>query len=147
MMDWFMLKPYLIWNVALPVCTLAISGCERGPEIVRVSGKVTSHGGGWPKPGYIDFAPVHAADGLPLVPGMAKFDTDGNFVVLTGQREGLLPGEYRVAVRCWESEPGKHDSHKDLVPERFGNPATSGLELKVEPGSKPIIQNWDIPAK
>ncbi len=126
-------------------CIVALAGCRHDPGIVPVSGKVTLNGGDWPKPGYIDFSPVEPAEGFPAVPAAARFDVAGNFVVKTGPRDGLMPGRYLVTVRCWERMPTLTDPGKNYAPERFSRPNTSGLELKVEPGSKPIVQNWDIP--
>ena len=62
----------------------------------------------------------------------------------TGQRDGLMPGHYRIAVRCWQREPTDADPGKNHVPARFTNPATSGLELHVAPGSGPMVKDWDI---
>jgi hypothetical protein len=132
--------------LAALLCLAVLAGCGRGEGLVPVRGKVTFHGGGWPRPGYIDFAPLQAAGSAPLVPGVARFNTAGDFVVLCGPKEGLMPGEYRVAVRCWEREPTDFSEGKSLVPQRFANPVGSGLVLKVKPGSKAIEQNWDIPA-
>lgn len=129
----------------LALVCVAVAGCSRGPGIVPVRGRVTLNGGEWPKPGYIDFTPVKAAEGFPLIPAVARFEADGSYSVKTGQLEGLMPGEYRIAVRCWQREPTDAAPGKNYVPVRFTHPATSGLELKVPPDSGPIEQDWDIP--
>lgn len=125
---------------------LTLAGCGRSDGIVPVTGKITLNGGAWPKPGYVVFSPAKAADGKPLVPGMARFETDGAFSVKTGEQDGLMPGQYKVAIRCWEREPGhgKGETGKSALPDRFGDPSASGLELKVEPGSGPIVFNKDV---
>jgi hypothetical protein len=128
-------------------CLAMPAGCgkDRGAGVVPVSGRVTYHGGGWPNSGYLDFCPVKKADGFPLAPGVAKFDADGNFVVKTEDRDGLMPGQYRVGVRCWDRPPTDGQGGKNILSEQNAAPDHSGLEVTVEPGSQPITLNWDIP--
>jgi hypothetical protein len=122
-------------------------GCGRDiPEMVPVSGRVTLAGGAWPKPGVITFAPLKPAEGFPGRPGVAHFDTDGHFVAKTGQYEGLIPGEYRISVSCWEVVPTGSNDGKGYLPMRFSNPTTSGLTLIIElRQSDPVIWDKDFP--
>jgi hypothetical protein len=134
-----------------PVFTLMLAvvlgGCGRNAGLVPVSGRVTLNGGNWPKGGTITFAPVKPADKCALVPAMASFDANGNFVARSSMGAGVMPGEYHVAVTCWEREPTDSTPGKNLAPERFANAGTSCLTLKVEPGSRSLMQNYDIPTK
>ncbi|MBN2578488.1 MAG: hypothetical protein JXB10_05805 [Pirellulales bacterium] len=122
-------------------------GCGRKiPEIVPVSGKVTLEGGAWPKPGTITFAPLKPAKGFPSRPGVGHFNTDGSFVAETGQYEGLIPGEYRISVSCWEVVPTGSSDGKGYLPKKFCNPTTSGLTLTIEADrSDPVIWEHDFP--
>ena len=131
----------------LAVGILPCSGCQSDvPEMVPVRGRVTLEGGAWPKPGIVDFTPIKVAPGFPLKPGSARFDTDGAFVVKTGEYEGLIPGDYRIAVVCWEKPPRDDTPGKSYIPHKFSQPALSGLTLKIEPGqSGPVIWNHDFP--
>jgi hypothetical protein len=131
--------------MAIPV---GLSGCGRGSvETIPVKGKVTLHGGVWPKAGQINFTPFKPADGFPAQVGSGRFETDGSFVAKTGEHEGLVPGEYRIAVSCWKIEPGEGKSGVSYVQEKFTYPNQSGLTLKIEPGqSGPVIWDYDFPA-
>jgi hypothetical protein len=127
-------------------CVALLAGCgRRGVQTVPVSGKLTFAGGPWPREGVVFFSPAQAAEGLPLIPVVATFNADGAFVVKTNARPGLVPGKYRVAVHCWEKAPSHEGAGKSYVPARFLQPETSGLELTVEPSSRPIVWNQDIP--
>ena len=127
------------------ICVLA-PGCRRShPAMVPVRGKLTLNGGPWPKPGIISFCPVKAAEGFPTRPGSAVFDADGVFVAKTSQYYGLIPGEYRIAVICWEKPPGDNGGGgKSYIPLHFTLPGESGLELKVPPNSDTVVWDKDI---
>jgi len=114
--------------------------------MVPVRGKVTLEGGEWPKPGVVNFTPIQSAPGLPRKPGAGHFDTDGAFTASTGDYPGLIPGDYRVTVTCWEVEPGDNDPGRSFTPEKFTLPAESGLELKVPADARgPIVWEQDLP--
>ena len=132
--------------IASALCVLA-PGCRPSPPaMIPVHGKVTLNGGRWPKPGMIFFCPVKAAKGFPTKPGSAVFGADGVFVAKTSRYEGLIPGEYQIAVRCWEKEPGEEDPGIAYTSMRFTVASESGLELKVPADSGPIVWNQDLPA-
>jgi hypothetical protein len=126
---------------------LLCGGCGRDiPEMVPVRGRVTLEGGAWPKPGIVDFTSYQPAKGFPCKSGSGHFGTDGSFVVKTGEYEGLMPGEYRIAVCCWEKEPTHDFPGKSYLPEKFSEPSQSGLVLKIEPGeSGPIEWSYNFP--
>ena len=132
--------------IAAALCVLA-PGCRRPhPAMIPVRGKVTLNGGPWPKPGMIFFCPVKAAEGFLTHPGSAVFGTDGVFAARTSRYEGLIPGEYQVAVKCWEKEPSDAGPGIAYTPMRFTVGSESGLELKVPAGSGPIVWDQDLPA-
>lgn len=143
------MKPLLLRVISgLTVCCLALSGCgSDAPEMVPVEGRVTLDGGPWPQPGMVFFTPLQPADGLPRRPGLGRFDTDGEFTVTTRTPgDGLIPGTYRIAVECWEIEPTDTRPGKSYTAERYTDPASSGLELKIERGTRETVRwDYDIP--
>ena len=90
--------------VASFCCLLSFSGCGgRDVEQVSVSGKVTLDGGAMPGPGTLYFTPASAAEGSPLRPGTANFKADGSYSAGSFEEgDGLVPGNYKVDVHCWE---------------------------------------------
>ena len=86
-----------------------LPGCgSKHPTTVPVRGTITYGGGAWPKGGAVFFTCVKPAEGFPGRPGMARFDTQGRFVVTTWENvEGLMPGQYRVGIECWKLPPSK----------------------------------------
>lgn len=129
------------------VATLA-PGCDSGIRTVPVKGKITYGGGDWPREGMLFFAPVEPAPGTPRRGGMADFDHQGNFVVATfGERDGLVPGDYRVNVQCWEVPPGMNGQPaKSYVPKQYQHGATNGFTLTVPSDAKRTIEVvYDVP--
>jgi len=135
-----------VFSILLGVSMLA--GCRSDvPEMVPVKGKVTFKGGAWPKRGVVNFTPFKPAEGFPRRPGSGHFDKDGAFVATTGEFEGLIPGEYRISISCWEKEPSDDSPGVSYLPKKFVNPSQSGLTLKIEPGtSGPIVWEEDFPS-
>ena len=137
-------------RLALPLILLALpllGGCGRGPGVVPVQGKITLRGGNWPSEGFVVFSPIQAAEGQPLVPGMARLEMDGSFAAKTGEHNGLMPGEYLVAITCWERAPTDAQGGKSAIPARYGDPSKSGLKVSVPMGSPRIVVNWDVSVK
>lgn len=156
-------------------CLVPLAGCsssERG--LVPVSGKVTLDGGSWAKPGRLIFTPTGqgSAEGGAMRPSIADFGTDGQYTVSSYEGSpGLYPGEYKVAVECWEEEPGMANPNaaadlgkkglspgfnnkkipmpgpgKSYVPEKYRSSEKSDLSVKVESG-KPVTANFDVKSK
>ena len=140
-------RPWWVTMTSVAVAT-AITGCGRGPNIAPVSGVVTLDG----KPlagASVLFMPVDGG-----VPGRAATKDDGSFSLTTFQeKDGALVGRHRVAVSKVETTgataggdglSGKLDGRRMrtswLTPERYGAPATSGLEATVERGGKNVFE-------
>ncbi len=125
---------------ALTICGPAIfagllcgcgSGEEPTPETVPVQGKVTYQGKPVPK-GTISFQP---SDGRPAV---GEIQSDGTYSLSTfGEKDGAILGAHKVMVVAKSGDPSKMPSTpgyvppKDLVPQKYGSTATSGLETTV----------------
>lgn len=133
--------------ILMALCLIA--GCGKDSlEIVPVVGRVTRAGNGWGRPGMIYFAPSEPAPGFPRLPGMGDVDTDGNFRATTQpNRDGLVPGTYRVSLEIWEIPPTMGGpSPKSYVPKKYQTAASSGLEVIVPADSSGKVEvHWDIP--
>ena len=80
-------------------------------------------------------------------PGMARpyarTDENGQFTVSTyGMNDGAPAGEYRVSV-SWKGplrgvSPDQRDALPELLPARYGDPATSGIRVRVVPGNNAL---------
>ena len=137
------------WGLLLAAACVVLFGCGRGgPEVVRVTGKVTFGGGAWPAEGVLYFTPVEPAEGMPARPAPADFDKEGNFTVTSfDEGDGLVPGKYRVAVECWESAPSmdKPGPVISYVAKKYQTAATSDLVVVIESGSGTTTVELDVP--
>lgn len=114
----------------LLVSVVGCGGSDADPNLVQVSGSVTLSGQPV-KSGVVGFV----GDG-----GKSVFSgeiEDGQYTLKAGQAApGALPGNYRVSIRAWESEPtmdaeGKPVPGKESIPKKYFETATSGLEATV----------------
>ncbi len=138
----------LAGEFACLMIAFSLLGCGGGgPDVVPVTGRVTLAGGGWGRPGMIFFAPVEPAAGYPRLPGMADVDKEGNFRATTQpNRDGLVPGTYRVGLEMWEVPPTMGGPPaKSYLPQKYQAAATSGLEVIVPADGDPVEVAWDIP--
>jgi hypothetical protein len=130
--------------VAIIVCSLI--GCgEKGPGLIPVTGKVTYGGGDWPKPGNINFNPVEPAEGFPRLNGTAEFATDGSFTVKSsGDKMGLVPGKYMIALECWEEMRSMETNNpgKSYIPDGY---QPEQVEISVGESKKEVT--FDVPKK
>jgi hypothetical protein len=133
--------------LAATILVLA-AGCGGDrPQTISVSGRIALDGGEWPQPGRLTFSTVEPAEGFPERPGTAFFEVDGKFEAFTWEKgDGLMPGKYKVVVECWEVEPTMEDPvGKSYVSNLYTSPASSPLEVAVEPGQRSIKLTWDVP--
>ena len=128
----------------LAFCVILV-GCEKkGPVTVPVHGTLTFNGGPCPQSGTVHFAPLHAAEGLPLRPGSGDFDVDGTFEVTSFELgDGLVPGTYRVRIECWEQYPGDFRPGVSYVPEKY-----EPEQLVIEDDTREAVEvSYDVPPK
>jgi hypothetical protein len=128
------------------VVAVMLSGCgPSGPAYWPISGKVTFQG----KPvaiGEIRFC--NSKIGIDVVESLKG---DGQYVVVTGKRNGLPEGEYQVAimpkldfskVKCEKdgrpiasTMPTPLERNPPNIPRNYRSPATSNLTVTVKPTS------------
>jgi len=125
-----MLSSVWIWGILT-----AVFGCgSRNPATVPVTGTVTFNG-----------TPVEGANvsffGQQGRPAAGVSDGQGRFRLMTfAPGDGALPGEYEVVVTKTEApseDPNRpYPPVRSLLPERYGNRASSGLRASVRPDEK-----------
>ncbi len=129
------------------VSLAAIAGCGSGrPNTVSVEGTVTLGG----KP--VDGAAVMLIPDGQGKPASGQTDHEGKFLLKTFEAgDGAMPGKYKVTVSLvkvsgvkadadglsGEVEPGGIKKEY-LVPEKYGDPKTSGLTAEVKSGMEPL---------
>ena len=128
--------------IVLLLALAAVVGCGRGPQRAHVEGKVLYEG----EPlqfGTVMFQPPSGQ------PSQARIRSDGTFTMETfGHGPGAIVGRRRVRITSYESDaPGAEAAMEEeaatgrmLIPARYGEYATSGLEVEIHPGrNEPII--------
>jgi hypothetical protein len=119
-------------------CLLFVGCGERLPETVPVAGKVSWQDGPLTD-GTVVFHPHHIEAGRPKRPATGKLQADGSFVLTTFRHaDGAVPGDYRVTIHSYASDPAASDDderpgdYRWRIPERYGDPSRSGLVASVD---------------
>ncbi len=115
----------------------AMTSCSRSSQESQVSGVVTLDGNAI-GPGIIVFAPLGSGK-----PATGSIESDGSFMLMTSRETGLAPGKYQVAVSVREvpqnvKRGDRPPPGKLLIPEKYEDSTTSGLEYEVAPGKNTI---------
>jgi hypothetical protein len=139
----------------LALVAFTVAGCsgEAPPDTVPVSGKVTYKGNPVTS-GQVLFQPMQAVGeaattGL-VRPAVGTIGSDGRYSMKSfGEGEGVLPGEYEVAVISYADEPTPEEYaegavRKLAIPERYTNGKTSGLKRQVAAGDKPHVYDIEL---
>ena len=130
-------------RVAIAACRTAmlivivVTGCHRSSQESQVSGVVTLDGSPI-GPGMIVFAPVGGG-----TPATGSIERSGSYTLNTSREVGLAAGKYKVAISIRELPENVKRSDqippgKLLIPERYEQSTTSGLEYEVKPGGNTI---------
>jgi len=117
---------------------LAVAGCSGDPDMVAAvpaSGTVTFKG----KPletGTVQFVPTKGRGAV----GTIK---DGKFTLTTyKENDGAVPGQHTVTVAAYKEVKVKGETEPQqvlIVPEKFANPASSGIVIDIPSGGKEDI--------
>lgn len=119
------------------VAVTSLVGC--GNEFGATASGVVTLDGQPVTPGLVTFAPADPA----ALPAVSDLDADGGFELTTQKKPGLTPGTYRVSVQAFEPPDvpkgqRSFEPSKPLVPEKYLQTTTSGLEYTIESGSNTI---------
>jgi hypothetical protein len=134
-----------LWRTLALSTTLAVTigGCGSSapdrPATVPVKGKVTYKGQPVTK-GTVSFQPDQGS------PATAEIQPDGTYSLSTFQPgDGAVPGHYRVGIIANTADPTMipgstpgYKPPKDLVPKKYNDPMTSGLEATVSKDGKDV---------
>jgi hypothetical protein len=128
-------------GAAVASCVVAIglaSGCSRSSQESRVSGIVTLDGKEI-GPGTVVFAPTGGGN----KPATGSIESGGSYVLMTSRETGLAPGKYQAAISIREvpqnvKRGDRPPPGKLLIPEKYEESSTSGLEYEVQPGDNTI---------
>jgi hypothetical protein len=113
-------------------------GCRGGSMESDVSGTVTLDGKKV-GPGTVVFAPAQPGG----KPATGSIESDGSYNIKTSRATGLSAGAYRVAVSVREMPQNvkrgdRPPPGKSVIPEKYEDENTSGLQYDVAPGRNTI---------
>lgn len=124
-------------------CLFAMVGCDRGPETIPLEGRVT-YGNQPLEFGTVIFQPSSGQ------PARGKIQPDGTFSLSTFRPgDGVVPGKHLVRITCYETDrPGATVESgqeipvlgESLIPVKYGNYQTSGLEMEIGPQTKQPVE-------
>ncbi|MEN6405319.1 MAG: hypothetical protein ABFC77_02495 [Thermoguttaceae bacterium] len=123
--------------LTIAIC-LTTTGCGRSDHAstVSVTGKVTFNG----KPlqsGSVMFVPDTGR------PAEGEIQSDGTFQLTTyAKNDGAAIGHHRVAITCTgpsKDTSGEASPGPSLIPEKYGDYKTSGLEVTVKDKNEPFV--------
>jgi hypothetical protein len=121
-----------------PIVIALLMGCSSSTQESQVIGSVKLDGNPI-GPGMVVFAPIEGDD----KPATGSIDAAGNYSLKTSRETGLATGKYKVAVSIREMPQNvkrgdRPPLGKLLIPEKYEQSSTSGLEYSVEPGNNTI---------
>jgi hypothetical protein len=150
-----------LFGAVLPfvICLcVMLPGCSgdgvKPPPLHPVSGRVTYQGkpvSGATVTFIADTKPAAVAPKSKSEPGWparcsGEADDDGNYTLAWDDlHQGAPEGTYKVAITAtapFEEGDDTDEARPNAIPDRFGNPKTSGLTAKVESGENVI--NFDL---
>jgi hypothetical protein len=115
----------------------AVAGCNHGPKMAPVTGKVLYNGKAL-EFGVITFQPPSGQ------PAQGVIQSDGAFTLSTYKlNDGAVVGTHKVRIACYESQrpgapkaPGEQTLGKLLIPEKYTFFDQSGFTAEVSEGRK-----------
>ncbi len=132
-----MIQPWMQIVLLSAAVSVVVGGCNRGPAMAPVSGKVTYKGQPL-KHGNVLFQPSVGP------PAKGEIGPDGSYTLSTYKKnDGAVLGKHRVQVICVDprAKPANPDeetpSAKSLIPEKYSNYVTSEITVEVVKGGGP----------
>jgi hypothetical protein len=117
--------------VGLGIVLAGLVGCGRsGPTLVPVEGQVTFQGQPL-KTGSLLFQPDAAKGNSSTLTPSGTIGPDGRYKLYTQERPGAPPGWYKVGIVAQEAPPNDPYAMRSLIPQRYGDPQTSGISIEV----------------
>lgn len=128
----------------LPILAIAFAGCTDGPDLGRVSGRIT-----------LDGAPLADASVMFLPdaggrPAMAVTDREGRYELnFDGQNAGALVGRHEVKITTFRAENVEFDENDHEVvtpeqPERLPRRYHARSELTADVGPGETVCNFEL---
>lgn len=136
------------------VCGFGLAGCGGGevkpPPLFPVTGTVTYQGKAVPGATVV-FLPTakQKAKDPPLFRPFGVADDEGNYSLMWSEdHEGAPAGQYKVAISAVapatdDEEGDSQTKPANAVPDKYGNPATSGFSATVEDGGENVF-NFEL---
>jgi hypothetical protein len=123
--------------VAIALVVFGSAGCNRGPALYAVHGKVVYPDGTPMKGGTMT---CELADNSQKMMSRATINMeDGTFTIMTFKEgDGVPPGKYRALVLGRRNDPKKETIDPEIIGQvhpRYSSYDTSGLEFTVEPSA------------
>jgi len=135
-------------TIACASLIISATGCNRGPELAAVTGKVLYNG----QPlqfGSVTFQPTRGQ------PARGEIQSDGTFELSTfSLGDGAVVGSHKVKIACYESQspafvkgPGEQRLGRSLIPVKYTLFDQSGLTADVKPdAAEPFVFDLTGPA-
>jgi hypothetical protein len=113
------------------LCVIGVGGCNRGPKMVQVSGKVLYKDGTVPHGGVcvVNFIPTPESTAVIKKAASGAIGPDGSFSLTTRtSNDGVYVGEYAVSFTVF---PGPMDP-RSLVLQKYASPALTPFKVKLD---------------
>ncbi len=135
------------------ICSAAsFVGCGSGNKLgtIPIEGTVTYQGKPLTK-GIVSYLPAQSGVGRTA---SGPLDAEGKFILTTQvKHDGVVKGEYKIVVHSYDENPDEPQTReereargnqpvkpKSLIPEKYTNPATSGLTDTVDDNHSGVKQ-------
>lgn len=142
-------QPNLLAAMVCGAALLAGCGSNSKFDTIPIKGTVTYKGKPLTK-GIVTYLPAKSGVGRTA---NGPLDANGAFIMTThAKHDGVAPGDYNIVVFCYDESSeapqtreereakGQAFKQKSLIPEKYTNPATSGLTDTVDDNHSGVKQ-------
>lgn len=138
------------WRILLcsALAALVAAGCgsDDKPKTVPVTGTVTYKGQPLTS-GMITFLPTGGTTNAEanVRPATDMLESDGTYSLTTfAPGDGVRPGEYLVTIVSYEVPPSPEGGGIWAIPQKYGNPQTSGLKASIPAESDGEVLDFEL---